>query len=69
MTSKDRAIRLEAHKLHVIALLASARIRNRWASNSLLKVRYELSSPTQASSSCGRPVCCPCCLTHSRLLW
>lgn len=43
MTSKDRAIRLEAHKLHVIALLASARIRNRWAGNSLLKVRDYLS--------------------------
>jgi len=39
MTSKDRAIRLEGHKLHVVSLLASARIRNRWASDSLLKVR------------------------------
>jgi xeroderma pigmentosum group C-complementing protein len=38
MTSKDRAIRLEGHKLHVVSLLASARIRNRWASNSILKV-------------------------------
>lgn len=38
MTSKDRAIRLEAHKLHVISLLASSRIRNRWASNALLRV-------------------------------
>lgn len=38
MTSKDRAIRLEGHKLHVVSLLASARIRNRWASDSLLKV-------------------------------
>jgi hypothetical protein len=38
MTSKDRAIRLEAHKLHVVSLLASSRIRNRWASNALLRV-------------------------------
>jgi len=42
MTSKDRAIRLEGHKLHVVSLLASARIRNRWASDSLLKVRPTL---------------------------
>ncbi|KAK8858825.1 hypothetical protein IAR55_003055 [Kwoniella newhampshirensis] len=39
MTSKDRALRLEAHKMHVIALLASAAIRNRWCNNSLLKAR------------------------------
>ncbi|WVQ65333.1 uncharacterized protein L199_003509 [Kwoniella botswanensis] len=39
MTSKDRAIRLEIHKMHVIALLASARVRNRWCSNTLLKAR------------------------------
>jgi xeroderma pigmentosum group C-complementing protein len=42
MTSKDRAIRLEGHKLHVVSLLASARIRNRWASDGLLKVRLTL---------------------------
>lgn len=40
MTSKDRAIRIEAHKIHVIGLLANARIRNRWCSNSLLKVCF-----------------------------
>ncbi|ORX37184.1 hypothetical protein BD324DRAFT_579270 [Kockovaella imperatae] len=39
LTSKDRALRLEAHKTHVIALLASARIRNRWCNNMLLKAR------------------------------
>lgn len=39
MTSKDRAVRLEGHKMHVVSLLASARLRNRWASDSLLKVR------------------------------
>lgn len=39
MTSKDRAIRLEAHKVHVIALLASIRIRNKWCSNTLLRAR------------------------------
>lgn len=42
MTSKDRAIRLEAHKLHAIALLASTGIRNRWCSNLLLKVSYSV---------------------------
>ncbi|KAK4687165.1 xeroderma pigmentosum group C-complementing protein, partial [Tremellales sp. Uapishka_1] len=39
MTSKDRALRLEAHKMHAIALLASARIRNRWCCHPLLKAR------------------------------
>ncbi|WVW84955.1 hypothetical protein I302_106991 [Kwoniella bestiolae CBS 10118] len=39
MTSKDRAIRLEIHKMHVISLLASAQIRNRWCNNTLLKAR------------------------------
>ena len=38
MTSKDRAIRIEAHKMHVCAMLASLRIRNRWSSDELLKV-------------------------------
>ncbi|KLT44519.1 Rad4-domain-containing protein, partial [Cutaneotrichosporon oleaginosum] len=39
MTAKDRAIRLEIHKMHVIALLASTRIRNKWASDELLQCR------------------------------
>lgn len=38
MTSKDRILRIEVHKLHVIGLLANAKIRNRWANNMLLKV-------------------------------
>jgi xeroderma pigmentosum group C-complementing protein len=38
MTAKDRAARLEIHKLHVVTLLASARIRNHWASDELLQV-------------------------------
>lgn len=41
MTSKDRALRIEIHKLHVLALLASAKIRNRWATNTLLKVSLD----------------------------
>ncbi|WVF68799.1 hypothetical protein IAT40_003571 [Kwoniella sp. CBS 6097] len=51
MTSKDRAIRLEIHKMHVIALLASARIRNRWLCNGLLKARLLslLPHPLQAA--------------------
>ncbi|WVQ96321.1 hypothetical protein IAU59_003425 [Kwoniella sp. CBS 9459] len=51
MTSKDRAIRLEIHKMHVISLLASARIRNRWLCNGLLKARLLslLPHPLQAA--------------------
>ncbi|EIW67502.1 hypothetical protein TREMEDRAFT_33288, partial [Tremella mesenterica DSM 1558] len=51
ITSKDRAIRMEIHKLHVVCLLASARIRNRWCSNSLLKARLLslLPHPLQAA--------------------
>ncbi|GMK53781.1 hypothetical protein CspeluHIS016_0103670 [Cutaneotrichosporon spelunceum] len=39
ITAKDRAVRLEIHKMHVIALLASARIRNNWVSDELLQCR------------------------------
>ncbi|BEI91040.1 uncharacterized protein CcaverHIS019_0311100 [Cutaneotrichosporon cavernicola] len=39
ITARDRAVRLEIHKLHVIALLASARIRNNWVSDELLQCR------------------------------
>nr|XP_018262096.1 uncharacterized protein I303_05111 [Kwoniella dejecticola CBS 10117]OBR84254.1 hypothetical protein I303_05111 [Kwoniella dejecticola CBS 10117] len=39
MTSKDRAMRLEIHKMHAISLLASTAIRNRWCCNTLLKAR------------------------------
>ncbi|OCF37288.1 hypothetical protein I316_01197 [Kwoniella heveanensis BCC8398] len=51
MTAKDRAIRLEIHKMHVIALLASAGIRNRWLCNGLLKARLLslLPHPLQAA--------------------
>lgn len=38
LTARDRALRLEVHKVHVIALLASASVRNKWCNNSLLKV-------------------------------
>lgn len=68
MTSKDRAIRLEAHKLHVISLLASARIRNRWASNSLLKVGWQVSHQSQVPCSYPRRDCCHCCLILSKPL-
>lgn len=43
MTAKDRAVRLEIHKMHVIALLASARVRNTWASDEVLQVGQNLS--------------------------
>ena len=46
MTSKDRAVRIEAHKLHILALLANVRIRNRWCSNELLKVGLNESRPS-----------------------
>ncbi|WVR06564.1 hypothetical protein IAU60_003595 [Kwoniella sp. DSM 27419] len=51
MTSKDRAIRLEIHKMHVIALLASASVRNRWCCNALLQARLLslLPHPLQAA--------------------
>lgn len=39
MTAKDRAHRLEIHKLHTISQLAMARLRNRWLTNDLLKVK------------------------------
>lgn len=39
MTSKDRGIRIEAHKMHVVAMLQSVAIRNKWCNNLLLKVR------------------------------
>ncbi|WWC71011.1 uncharacterized protein I206_104964 [Kwoniella pini CBS 10737] len=53
ITSKDRAIRLEIHKMHVISLLASAGIRNRWCSNTLLKARLLslLPNPLQTAFS------------------
>ncbi|KDQ20907.1 hypothetical protein BOTBODRAFT_124782 [Botryobasidium botryosum FD-172 SS1] len=35
----DRLIRLESHKLHVISLLASTSIRNRWVNDELLHAR------------------------------
>lgn len=37
MTARDRAFRLEAHKLHIICLLANASIRNKWCCDDLLK--------------------------------
>ncbi len=38
LTSRDRALRLDAHKAHALALLCNARIRNAWCSEPLLKV-------------------------------
>lgn len=38
LTARDRALRLEVHKVHVVALLAGASVRNKWCNNSLLKV-------------------------------
>ncbi|KZO97015.1 Rad4-domain-containing protein [Calocera viscosa TUFC12733] len=35
----ERLYRLEAHKLHTLALLANARIRNRWLNDPLLQAR------------------------------
>lgn len=61
MTAKDRSARLEIHKMHVITLLASARIRNHWASNELLQVGVldELTDPSavffHSALSASRP--------------
>ncbi|KAL0255850.1 hypothetical protein I308_100659 [Cryptococcus tetragattii IND107] len=51
LTARDRALRLEVHKVHVVALLASASIRNKWCNNSLLKARLLslLPHPLQAA--------------------
>jgi len=38
MSAEERAARLNAHKVHTIALITSAGIRNRWACNQLLHV-------------------------------
>lgn len=35
-------MRLEVHKMHTISLLAMARLRNRWLTNELLKVRQQI---------------------------
>ncbi|KAL7420524.1 hypothetical protein Q5752_004474 [Cryptotrichosporon argae] len=51
MTAKDRALRLEVHKAHTIALLAHVRLRNRWCCNALLQARLLslLPHPLQAA--------------------
>ncbi|ODN81917.1 hypothetical protein L202_02261 [Cryptococcus amylolentus CBS 6039] len=51
MTARDRALRLEVHKVHVIALLASSSQRNRWCNDTLLKARLLslLPHPLQAA--------------------
>ncbi|OXG22454.1 xeroderma pigmentosum group C-complementing protein [Cryptococcus neoformans Tu259-1] len=51
LTARDRALRLEVHKVHVVALLASASVRNKWCNNSLLKARLLslLPHPLQAA--------------------
>ncbi|WVQ84392.1 hypothetical protein IAT38_006544 [Cryptococcus sp. DSM 104549] len=51
LTAKDRALRLEVHKVHVVGLLASASIRNRWCNDPLLQARLLslLPHPLQAA--------------------
>lgn len=39
LTARDRALRLEAHKLHILTLLSNATVRNRWLTDDLLKSR------------------------------
>ncbi|KAH7097516.1 Rad4-domain-containing protein, partial [Auriculariales sp. MPI-PUGE-AT-0066] len=39
MSPEERAARINSHKIHTIALLTSAGIRNRWACNQLLQAR------------------------------
>lgn len=59
MTSKDRALRLDVHKLHLVALIANARLRNTWANDTLLKVGLEISKLTLSAVYCH----------YSHILW
>ena len=68
MTSKDRAIRLEIHKMHVVALLAATRIRNRWLCNLLLRVSRQADMSAllmSGTTTIPAPTPPPCCLQHS----
>jgi xeroderma pigmentosum group C-complementing protein len=48
----ERFTRLQAHRLHTVALLANASIRNSWANDKLLQVLY---SPLCAYSKSAHP--------------
>lgn len=48
LTSRDRALRLEAHKAHALTQICSARIRNAWCSEPLLKVCISVIKQTPA---------------------
>lgn len=60
-----RVIRLASHRLHTLALLANASIRNKWLSDTLLHVcrNSMLLSPADMLNMILRPVSCrspPC---------
>lgn len=45
LTPRDRAVRLDGHKLHVLALLAHAKLRNRWLNDDDLRDHLYNMSP------------------------
>jgi xeroderma pigmentosum group C-complementing protein len=45
LTPRDRAVRLDGHKLHVLALLAHAKLRNRWLNDEDLRDHLYNMSP------------------------
>ena len=66
MTSKDRALRLDAHKIHLVALIANAKLRNAWANDMLLKVSVP-SARSQRQAYMASVVCSPCSRIRSSL--
>jgi hypothetical protein len=60
LTARDRALRLEAYKLHILCLLANASYRNRWCCDDLLKVNSVflewLEAPTHSDTNFTVPL-------------
>lgn len=50
VTPRDRAVRLDGHKLHVLALLAHAKMRNRWLNDEDLRIHLYNMSPAPLRS-------------------
>lgn len=50
-TARERMVRQERHKVHVMALLAMGLIRNRWLNDPELQVRPQLPFRTNPASS------------------
>ena len=57
----ERAIRVDCHKIHTIALLMNAKVRNKWLNDPLLQVRLSLhrvTLPRYRLYSHHRPASC-----------